>query len=57
MINHSTNKNTNPKNKTIKASIPFLLCSIKLAFFHLLTYKKPLVVIMAKGFIFILCSL
>ena len=49
MINHSTNKNTNPKNKTIKASIPFLLCSIKLAPFHLLTYKKPLVVIMAKG--------
>ena len=50
MINHSTNKNTNPKNKTIKASTPFLLCSIKLAPFSFTYIQKPLVVIIAKDF-------
>lgn len=40
-------KNASPTNKTIKASIPFLLCSIQSAPF-LVIYKKPLVVIMAK---------
>lgn len=48
-------KNAKPKAKTIKASIPFLLFSIKLSpcnfiFVSFFILKKPLVVIMAKGY-------
>ena len=50
MINHTDNKNASPTNKTIKASTPFLLCSIKLAPFSFTYIQKPLVVIMAKGY-------
>ena len=35
MINHTDNKNASPTNKTIKARIPFLLCSIQSAPFNL----------------------
>ena len=47
MINHTDNKNASPTNKTIKARIPFYY--VPYSQLLLVIYKKPLVVIMAKG--------